>query len=310
MLTSVPCGENASVRRYLLRAKTEEIMLDVLSDFDSYMHLRGLSPVTVKDRLEILVRLAAFLAPVPLIAATVERLTAWQMQFVHLAPASIDIYTRHVQAFYRWALAAGRITENPSARLTRPRVPAGRPHPTTTDDLRTLFSCTSGTLRIVFALAAFAGLRRGEICRLQRPDLDLQLGTALIQGKGGKERTVPLVPPLLDELRTFVPRHGHIILYRGAPYSNPDTLSLQCLRHLRSLGIDSTLHSMRHAFATNTYRATRDLLLVSELLGHASVKTTQIYAAPDMNDVQQRLRAVSDMADAFLTPRRPQLRAV
>lgn len=281
--------------------------MSALDGYTAYMRLAGLSPVTIEARVEILTRLRVWLAGPPITAATRQQLTAWQQQFAGLAPASIDIYTRHVQAFFRWAVTTGLLEVNPAADLPRPRVKPGLPHPTTIDDLRIVFACTTGALRIVFALATFAGARRGEIIQLRRTDVDLTACTVLLHGKGDKDRIVPIVAPLADELAATMPPHGYVVLHNGRPYV-PDTLSTQCNRHLRELGVRSTLHSMRHAYATNVYRSTRDLLLVAQLLGHSSVRTTQIYAQPDMDAMQSRLSAVSDMAAGMLSPAR--LRAV
>lgn len=277
--------------------------------FESYMTLRGLSAVTIQSRHNVLSRLHDFLGR-PVVTATPDDLRAWQTQFIRLAPASIDVYTRHVQAFFRWAVGVGVVSIDPSVGLARPRVPAGRPHPTAEDDLRLIFSCTSGTLRIVFALATFAGLRRGEICRLQRPDVDLTARVVHVLGKGNKERDVPLIGPLVNELAGFMRPHGYLVVREdGVPYvRNPDLLSGRSARYLRSLGVHSTLHSMRHAFATDVYRTTHDLLFVAELLGHASVNTTQIYAKPDFDRAQERMASIADLAASLLS--RSRLRAV
>ncbi|MBO0866439.1 MAG: site-specific integrase, partial [Mycobacterium sp.] len=156
----------------------------------------------------------------------------------------------------------------------------------------------------------FAGLRCGEICRLRREDvyLDAACPTADVVGKGGKLRTVPLVAPVVTELRaTGLARTGWLITRGGEQYPSAQ-LSIDSHHHLRSLGIATTLHSMRHAFATTTYQSTRDLLLLKDLLGHESVATTQIYAQPDMDAVHDRLAGVADTASSLLGPRR--LRAV
>ncbi len=282
-----------------------------LRDFAADMRLASLSPVTIEDRLALIHRLADYLLPVALIAATAEQLAQFQRQFAPLAPASVDIYVRHIQAFYRWARIRNLITVDPATELIRPKVRRGRPHPTSLSDLRTVFACTSGPLRIAYILATFAGLRRGEICRLQRADIDMTapLVTARLDGKGGKERTVPLVAPIVAELLNYgMPPRGWIVTLHGAPYEL-ERMSIDSGRHLRSIGVQSTLHSMRHAFATTAYRTSHDLLLVAELLGHESVATTQIYAAPDMADAHARLFGVSALATDVLAGGTP-LRAV
>lgn len=272
---------------------------DVLNSLTADMKLADRSPVTIEDRIEVLDRLSIWLE-VPLIDATADQLRDYQDRFKHLAPASIDIYTRHIQAFYRWALGRGLIAADPSVDLIRPRLRKGRPHPTTVADLRIIFTCTSGALRIVYALAVFAGLRRGEICRLHRRDLDFGVNaSAVVDGKGGKERVVPLLPPLISELAGTT---GWVVTRNGLPYP-VEQLSVDSGRHLRRLGIDTTLHSMRHTFATTAYRQTHDLLLVQRLLGHESVSSTQIYAEPDMSDAHARLSGFTAFGSDVLAPR-------
>jgi integrase len=288
---------------------------DVLAAFETDLRLAGLSPVTIKDRLDIVRRLAAFLAPVALLAANDWQLIDFQREFAHLAPASVDIYVRHVQAFYRWAVSRGLLPADPSTVLIRPKLRRGRPHPTALLDLQRIFACTQGPLRMAYALAAFAGARRGEICRLQRTDLDLtsECATARLDGKGGKERTVPLIAPLVRELLDFgVPRTGYIVTTKnGRPYP-PRQLSTDSHWHLQSIGVHTTLHSLRHAFATTAYQTSHDLLLVKELLGHESVATTEIYAEPDMSAAHVKLKGVADQAGRLLAQGAhwPRLRSV
>jgi integrase/recombinase XerC len=283
----------------------------ILREFEVDMRLAGLSPKTICARLEVVRRLGKFLSPKLPRAATEADLGQFQRQFAALAPASIDIYVRHVQAFYRWLLMRGRINTDPSTNMIRPKLRRGRPHPTSMEDMQRIFACTNGHLRLVYALAAFAGARCGEISRLQRQDISLigTCPTARLDGKGGKVRIVPLVEPIIAELQIFgLPRSGWIVTRDdGAPYT-PDKLSLAANRQLRRIGVEDTLHSLRHSFATTVYQSSRDLLLVKELLGHESVATTQIYAEPDMISAHERLQAVSSIASSLLNCGR--LRAV
>jgi integrase len=280
-------------------------MNSTLSDFRADMQLQALSPRTIDARIESCERLALWLDPMLLLNVTEETLSRYQRGFARLAPASVDIYTRHIQAFYRWAKMRNLIEFDPALGLVRPKVRRGQPHPTPFDDVRAIFACTTGELRIAYVLAAFAGLRAGEVCRLERHDLDLtDPAHANLQGKGGKDRKVPLVAPVVEELYQFgLPRTGYLVTRDGLPYG-PRQMSSDSHNHLRRLGIPTTLHSLRHLFATHTYRTTRDLLLLAELLGHSSVATTQIYASPDMSVAHESLKGVSAMASDLLAPRR------
>lgn len=270
------------------------------------------SEETISDRRRVLRSLAVWLDDGPLLAVTTDDLLQFQAGFGHLAPASVDIYTRHVRALYRWARKRRLIDDDPSEDLPLPRLPRGRPHPAHAEQLRTIFACTpTGPLRLAYVEAAFVGLRRCEICGLCRNDLELdaEVATALIRGKGGRERVVPLLAPVVEELLEYgLPRTGQILrTASGAPY-RPDRLSLHSLRHLREIGVETTLHSLRHTFATQAYRTTRDPLFVRDLLGHASVKTMEIYADPMITDAHGRLASVAELADGLLAGgRRPVL---
>lgn len=272
-----------------------------MREFLADMRIAKYSETTIHDRMEVLRRLRAHIDK-PLVDATAEDLRDFQKSFSHLAPASVNVYTRHVRAFYRWAYGRGLIPEDPSASLTVPRVAKGRPHPTTEDDLRTIFACTTGWLRMAYVLAAFAGLRRAEICRLERHDLDLsETPTAFIHGKGRKTRIVPLIPPVVAELLSYgLPPRGWVLTKDGQPL-DPERLSIDSHYHLAGLGIQTTLHSLRHSFATQALRATRDPMFVRDLLGHESVATMEIYAESSMTGAHERLAPMSRLAPRLLS---------
>jgi integrase len=278
----------------------------LLHDFVSDMRVVNRREATIRARVKILTRLGRFTHPAGLLEVDQDMLIAFERAaFVGLKPATVDIYSRNIQSFYRWALHRRLITVDPSVDMPRPQLRKGKPKPISLDDLRTIFACTRGELRIAYVLASFAGLRRGEICRLSRSDLDLSSAcpTADIDGKGGKPRTVPLLAPVVHELLEFgLPRSGWLITWNGRQYPD-EYLSTHSLRHLRSIGVVGTLHSMRHTFATTTYRTTHDLLMLKELLGHESVATTEIYAAPDMGTAHARLQPVADTASSLLSAR-------
>lgn len=282
-----------------------------LHQYATDMQIAKNSPITIKARMDVLRRLAGHLDK-PLLDATGDDLRRFQAEFAHLAPASVNIYSRHVKAFYDWATRRRLVAYNPCEEMTIPRVPKGRPHPTTVDELRIVFACTTGVLRLVYTLAAFVGLRRGEICRLQRHDLELASGspTALVHGKGGKERVVPLLAPVVAELYEYgLPRAGWVVKRDGRPYA-PEQLSIDSHNHLRSLRLSTTLHSMRGTFATAAAQATHDPLFVRDLLGHESVATTEIYMASTMADAHARLASLAEVAEGFLTSGRVPLRAI
>lgn len=279
----------------------------LLYQFIVYMQIAKRSPVTIESRIELLNRLVRHIEPVPLLDATLDDLIGFQATFAHLAPASVDIYSRHVLSFYQWALKTGRLQIDVSRGMPVPHVARGIPHPTTLYDAQIIFACTVGPLRTAYILAALAGARGGEITRLrgEHLDLDSPAPSALINGKGGRQRIIPLLPPVVSELRNC-PRRGWIVTRDGHPYT-PNYLSVDSHRHLKEIGVETTLHSLRHFFATNAVRLTKDLLLVRDILGHASVATTQIYTASDTSNAQATLQGFSELGQSLL---RPSLRLV
>jgi integrase len=283
-------------------------MSEIIDVFELHMRTAKMSPETIKKRLEILRRLEAVLeyddySPKPLIEATPDDLAAFQGTFADLAPASMDIYTRHVMAFYAWAVKFGHIETDPCSRLVSVRVRKGLPHPTSASDVRLIFACTRRPLRTAYVLAAYGGLRCGEVCRLRWEELNLAgaVPSAFVHGKGGKERVVPLLPAVVDELQQIGPApKGYVLLTAsGRPYQ-PSRLSVASSKHLRELHVASTLHSLRHYYATAAYQATRDILLVRDLIGHESVGTTQIYTRSSLDGAHARLDALAHDASGML----------
>jgi integrase/recombinase XerC len=282
----------------------------VARQYEIHLETSKRSVITINDRIALLYRVATWLDGTTLLAATAPQLAEWQTSIRHLSANSVRVYTTHLQQFYRWALDAELIEADPARRLPRPRVSRGTPHPIADLELENLFAVCTGAVRLTFAFAAFAGLRCGEIARLQRTDLDLYgpHPTVLVRGKGNKERRLPLIEPLIEEIHyagESARRTGALIrTIEGRAYS-PNNLSHVANDWLHNvLGSDSTLHSLRHWFATNVARLTKDPLFVRDLLGHADLSTTQIYMESGLVDGLDRLQGFSTRSDAVLTRRR------
>ncbi len=259
----------------------------VLAAHLEHMRQRGLIPNTILQRRRALERIGRQL-PVPLLDATPEQLAAWRAALT-VAPGSVRIYGTHIRHFYDWATAEGIIDSNPAARLLLPRLVKGLPRPIGEDDLMDAIISAPPRVRPWFVLAAYAGFRACEISGLRRERvLDSARPPVLLVAadstKGRHERVVPASPFVLTELRLAgLPRSGWVFRRAdGRPGPNaPWTVSYLANRHLKSRGIDATLHQCRHWFASALYSRTRDLRLVQELLGHQDPSTTAGYAAYD-----------------------------
>jgi len=177
-----------------------------------------------------------------------------------------------LSAFYSWAVRRRQVRVNPVADTDRIRVPRGLPRPVNAELVRALIELAPDReTELAIALAAYAGLRRAEVAALTRDDIVLGVNPVLYVrgGKGGRDRVVPLHP----ELQALLERlpAGLVCGHQA------QAIGKKVATHMRSLGVEATMHQLRHTFATEAARVSPDLLAVRELLGHASLATTERY---------------------------------
>lgn len=194
-------------------------------------------------------------------------------------------------AFYRWAHLVERTDRNLAERL--PGVPfrPGTPRPIADAALEAGLRDADARVALMIQLGAYAGLRCCEIAKVATRDLiDTPSGWVLsVRGKGDRSRVVPIGAHL-----------AVAILDRGPGYAFPGRLdghvSAGYVSKLisRSLPEGETAHKLRHRFASRAYRGSgNNLRAVQELLGHASVATTQIYTAVDADDLRRAALAAA-----------------
>jgi len=193
------------------------------------------------------------------------------------APETRKSARASVKSFYGWALDTDRIERDPSRRLPAVRAPLGRPRPAPERVVSHALAAADPRGRLMVGLAAFAGLRRAEIAQVHTGDVT-EDGELRIRGKGGKVRMVPLAAMLLDQLRALPEGYAFPSWGAGGHVSAGHVGEIVT----RLLGPGWSTHTLRHRFATRAYSGDRDILAVQQLLGHASVRTTQTYTAvPD-----------------------------
>lgn len=230
------------------------------------MTARGLSGATIKRRR---LTLSMFSRQHPLDSATADDIERWLLAFDE--PATRRAYLGDLRAFYRWALRRSVLATDPTLVLDTPKVPDGTPRPLSRRDLMRAINAASDRVRRRVLLAAYAGLRVSEIAALHADDIDLEHGTLTVRnGKGGKDRVVPLAPVLADELAGTT---GRVCDCRTA-----DGVSSSITALFERLEINRRPHDLRATFATEV-AATSDLMLASRLLGHKSIQTTMTYVA-------------------------------
>tara|TARA_R100000049_G_scaffold163_2_gene498 strand:- start:222 stop:1118 length:897 start_codon:yes stop_codon:yes gene_type:complete len=203
-----------------------------------------------------------------------------------------------LKGFIAFARAqAGHAVSDPP-RLRGPRIAKGLPRPVTPDDAVGLADTVAELAsddwigardRAVLLLLYGAGLRIAEALSLT--GADLPLGERLtVTGKGGKQRVVPLLPIIREAVADYVARCPWPLtqsepLFRGAKGGalSQGVLQKATARARKALGLpdSATPHALRHSFATHLLGAGADLRSLQELLGHASLGSTQIYTKVD-----------------------------
>jgi integrase/recombinase XerD len=223
-----------------------------------------------------------------------------------LAPTSLRRRAAALKGFYRFAFGEGVIRVDVAAHLDLPRQPRLLPETLTVDEVSRLLDAAGGDDpdepdhdrrledRTLLELLYAAGLRIGEATGLDREDLSFDGAFVRVIGKGDRERLVPLGEIALDWLRRWTsgPRNqllalGHVAPTRGGPLflgQRGRRLARQqawatVKRAATSAGLGARVspHTLRHSFATHLLEGGADLRIVQELLGHASISTTQLY---------------------------------
>lgn len=258
--------------------------VDLRAGFRRDQMRRGLASRTIRERDKVLDLLELWAVGIPLTALTREQIDEW-LDTRKLCPRSRSSYLSALHVFYAWCVDEGFRTDDPTSRIRRPKLPRLVPRPIEDEDLTHALRVAPPRMKAWLALAAYEGLRCKEIALLRREDIFDRREPPVLrvgEGKGGHQAILPLNPYVVSVLRMYgLPKRGYVFLNRdGRPY-DPRTVSVYGSRYLHDLGIEATLHSLRHFMGTEAWALTKDLLVVQSLLRHANPATVAGYAAFD-----------------------------
>jgi site-specific recombinase XerD len=268
----------------------------VLADYRLYLEARAVRPASQFKIFELAVRFAQHCEPRPLLKATTADVEAF-LETANIGASSRYHYISTLHCLYHWAENYGHSKHDPTKRVPRPRMPRGIPHPIDDDDLKRALAGARKTQRAMMALAAFHGLRAGEIARLQRGDIiDQNTPPVLIvqEGKGGHSRVLPLKVEAWKEYIRPITHGVNSWLFtwpNGEPYK-PVRVAYMIRRELHAMDIDASAHSLRHWYGTKVYGASHDLRVTQALMGHASPATTVGYVAFSARDAHEAVALI------------------
>jgi integrase/recombinase XerC len=211
------------------------------------------------------------------------------------------------RGLFRYLVRDRGFKTNPCVGVRAPRVAKRLPHAQSVDETGRLMTIDEDeTLALrdkaMFELFYSSGLRLSELTGLALGDVNTQDGTVRVTGKGGKTRVVPVGRPALAAIdawltpRALLAREEETALFlgQGGARLGPRAVQLRFKHWAAKLGLDRSLHPhmLRHAFASHVLQSSSDLRAVQEMLGHASISTTQVYTQLDF----QHLAKVYDAA--------------
>jgi integrase/recombinase XerD len=270
-----------SVERGLARNTLDAYGRD-LARYSAYLQAKGLADATVADE-NIVSGFVAFLAG------------SEYAEGRRYRPSSVARSLAAVRMFHLFLLREGEAEANPSEAVVRPKVPRTLPRPLSLEEVEAILRAPGDADpagirdRAILETLYGAGLRISELVGLDVDEVDLDEGSVRVMGKGSKERLVPLgrfavaalesyltrARPALAGSRSgaavFLNQRGGRLTRQGA------TRVLKGAATGAGLTKRVTPHTLRHSFATHLLEGGADVRVVQELLGHASLATTQIY---------------------------------
>lgn len=217
-------------------------------------------------------------------------------------------FTR-MRAFCRWLVARGALDKDPFTGMKAPKRPRRNPRPLSYEDFRTLHSSLpDARAKLIVAFMYWLGLRCVEVSRLHVEDIDRIHNVMRVVGKGGHERTLPVVPQVQLALNLYLREHpassGPLVRsYTSYESLKPETISIMVRRWMTDSGVKvhafdgKAAHAMRHAAASELAHATRNPFAVQRLLGHADIGTSMAYVRDVSAD---ELRSALELRDEMV----------
>jgi integrase/recombinase XerC len=270
-------------------ARTVDASLSDLRQFAGFLAGRGVENVDAIVRGDISAFAAALADPTP--PASLGGVAG------AYARSTIGRKLSVVRSFLRFCEENELVAASPAAKVSSPKLPRRLPQVLTPEQTSVLLDAIGGQKplelrdRALFELIYASGLRCSEALDLRLRDISIDSAQLRAKGKGRKVRLVPIGAPAVEALKRYLSEgrgrlvsgdtdEGYVFVSRtGRPLSSSD-IQRRLARYLAAAGapFGTSPHTLRHSFATHLLEGGADLRVIQELLGHSSLRTTQVYA--------------------------------
>jgi len=299
---------------------TTPLLAEAVAAFRLEQQARGVSPHTLRAQGGDLEKLLAHAAGQAWegweVAPRTLRRFALELGERGLDPASQARILSTTRAFYRWLFETRRIGRNPAAGLRNPKLPKRLPAFLTEPESAALLDLEppcdfpSARLACLLELLYAAGLRVSELTGLDLQDVLMDQRTLRVLGKGRKERLVPFHAKAAAALEAYLAHRRAFLAGRGLPPTaallvnqrggrlTPTSVRAFLAAALEAASVRARVspHALRHSFATHLLSRGMDLRAIQELLGHASLSTTQRYTHLDLEQLARTYEAAHPRA--------------
>ncbi len=235
-----------------------------------------------------------------------------------VAPATQARALSALRTFFKFMAYHGAMSHNPCALISAPRLSRKHPEILSPQEIRAILdSFPADTLsgvrdRAMVSTLYACGLRVSELVGLQLSHVFVKQGYIQVQGKGSKERIVPISHAALADIQTYlngfrsgqIARPGHDkFLFLSA--KGTALTRIYVFQMVKTAALAATIvknispHTFRHSFATHLVEAGADLRSVQQMLGHESITTTEIYTHLDMSYLREQLERYHPLARGF-----------
>lgn len=277
-----------------------------LDRFSSYLRMRNYSPRTIKKYEQTVQRFARYAwvrqqadrdpfseeeldsapldADVNVSSALVTDFFSYITERRDYKPKTLHRMISTLSSFYRYLYTQGVVVANPMLGVERPRIKNQElKYLKHSQVIRLIRSIEDKRNRLIVRLIYATGVRVSELCAINVEDIDFEEQTIRVKGKGDKIRTVFVDEETLDEIDEFIGNkiEGPLFVGQQGNHISPRTVQ-HIFKENAPDGI--TPHKIRHSYASELYRRSKNLRVVQENLGHSSIKTTEIYLHTDLEE--------------------------